>query len=811
MFQNLNETEKTKENPGKTKNIFANVISKKYIIVYIVTFMISMVNMKFNMSPFSLSIIGAAVAYEIPVVGILLFAFLGNTISCGLQGIINFIITGLIFFSSFFIKEPKYNDSNRNEKVLLSKRLFCASLIVNVLKIFINQFLIYDLLVAIVFSIIVVVFYKIFVNALSVITNYNEKMAFSIEEVIASSLLVSIAFCAFGNFKIFGFSVRNVLSIFIVLLLGWKNGILIGTTSGVTIGITLGIIAGNEPLVVAAYALSGMIAGFLNRFGKIGVILGFILGNIILSYVANGMAINAILFKEILIAGIALLAIPKSVNLSIEDMIGTNKFFPVGISRGLNKSKETANRLNDVSKVVRDMANTYKKAAATVIDEQDIIEKNKQKFISELLNYIENMQDNILYEEIENVEGKIVEDIFKLLLEKQFIKEKDLLNILAKNNNYIFGFDEENQKSKSDIEKMVNCINSAYRISKMNFIWEKKIDEEKKNFESQLNGVSRAISEIAKNITDEEENEDKNLDKKEQIAILLKQKGILLQDIVITKKEKDRYKVDLFIERNKEKDLEKNIIFVLNKVLEEKVIIKNAEEIKNENTIRFKIISDDKYLIDIGHAIALKDGMPVSGDTIINTKLKDEKILIALSDGMGSGTEAKKSSKIVISMLKRLLNSGFEKDTSIDLINTNLLNIADDVFATLDIAIVDLYNGTVEFIKNGACPTYIKQNRRIQIIKSLTLPTGILKEVTADVFDKDIESGDITVMVSDGVLDSNIEYKNKELWLKYLLEDIEIKNPQKIADIILNEAIDNNFGNVKDDMSVIVWKVIKKD
>ena len=66
-------------------------------------------------------------------------------------------------------------------------------------------------------------------------------------------------------------------------------------------------------------------------------------------------------------------------------------------------------------------------------------------------------------------------------------------------------------------------------------------------------------------------------------------------------------------------------------------------------------------------------------------------------------------------------------------------------------------------------------------------------------------------MVSDGILDSNIEYKNKELWLKYLLEDMEIKNPQKIADIILNEAIDNNFGNVKDDMSVIVWKVMKKD
>ena len=177
---------------------------------------------------------------------------------------------------------------------------------------------------------------------------------------------------------------------------------------------------------------------------------------------------------------------------------------------------------------------------------------------------------------------------------------------------------------------------------------------------------------------------------------------------------------------------------------------------------------------------------------------------------MGSGADARKSSQIVISMLKRLLNSGFERDTSIDLINSSLLNIAEDVFATLDIAVVDLYKGNVEFIKNGACPTYIKTNKKIQIIKSYTLPTGTLNDISTDIFDKDIQNNDIILMCSDGILDSNVEYKNKELWLKYMLEDIEISNSQKIADIILNEAIDNNYGKVKDDMSVVVFKLINK-
>ena len=728
----------------------------------------------------------------------------------GWTSILSYIITLLIFFASFLVKEPTYNDSTRNEKIKLGKRIFFASLIVNVIKVFIKQFLIYDLLVAITVSMVVYIFYKIFVNALGLITNYNEKMAFSIEEVLASSLLASIALCALQDIQILGFSIRNVLSIFIVLVLGWKNGILVGTTAGATIGVTLGIIANSEPMAVASYAISGMIAGILNRFGKIGVICGFVLGNVVLSYVSNGLISNLIVFKEILIAGVALLAVPRNINLKIENIIGENKFLPTGANRGLNKSKETVSKLNNVSKMVNEMANTYKDVAATVVDEQDIKEKNKQTFIAELLNNIENMKENILYDSIENVEGEIVDEIFNKLLEKQFIKEKDLIKILAKNNNYVVGFGEDEEKLDRDIEKMTQAINSAYRIGKMNFVWSARLKEEKQNFESQLKGVSKAISNIAKNLDEENYAQELFDDKKEQIALILKQKEILLQEISITKKDGGRFNVELYIEQNDRNDIKDIILNILNKVLEEKMCVIEEKSVKKENCTKYVFMSDDKYILDIGHSIAIKDNMPVSGDSILNTKLKDGKYLIAISDGMGSGPEARKSSQIVTSMLKRLLNSGFERNTSISLINSSLLNVSDEVFATLDIAIIDLYKGTIEFIKNGACPTYIKNSKRTQVIKSRTLPTGVVKEVSADVFDKDIEENDLIVMVSDGILDSNIEYKNKELWIKYLIEDINILTPQKVADIILNESIDNNFGKVKDDMSVIVCKFIKK-
>lgn len=178
---------------------------------------------------------------------------------------------------------------------------------------------------------------------------------------------------------------------------------------------------------------------------------------------------------------------------------------------------------------------------------------------------------------------------------------------------------------------------------------------------------------------------------------------------------------------------------------------------------------------------------------------------------MGSGEEARKNSKIAISMLERLLSSGFEKETSINLINSAILNSNNnDNYATLDISILDLYAGKIQFLKNGACPTYIKKNRNVSIIKSTSLPTGIMNNISIDTYDKDLEDGDIIVMCSDGILDSNIEYANRDLWLKYLLEDIQTDSSEKIADIILREAIDNNVGKAKDDMSVIVIKILKK-
>ncbi len=811
MFQNINEdtidldSKNTRENIKKV-NIFVNVFDKNNLILYLVSFMLSFVGLGGEFSIFSISMLGACFASSVPVLGIIAFSLLGNFIKFGVDGLLGYFITSLVLTISLFIFKPRYNQEERNERIKLGKNIFISIILIQIFKFMISGFTIYDTLATITIAMIALVFYKIFVNSIVVIQEFYKKRAFTVEEIIGASLLLAISVSGFGDLNIYGFGIRNILSILIVMILGWKNGILIGTTSGVTIGVTLGVISGSEPIMIAAYAISGMIAGFLNRFGKIGVVVGFALGNVVLAYVSNGYTVELIHFKEILIASIGLLAVPKTLHIDIEEFIGDKKLLPIFPSRALNKSKEMAESLNNVSEAIKEMATTYKNTEHATFDENTENIENKQIFIAELLNNLEPYKDNMLYDDMSDTDGKIVDNIFKFLLDKQEISKEDLLEIFAKCNSYIVGFDDRQISAYLDenINQMVRIINMSYKLSKSNFIWKKREEQNKKNMGKQLNEVSKAIKSMALGLENDLEQEETYKNEKAQIMDELRHSQIEIQDIVI--KKQGRFVIELYLNEILETFKIQKIEKILTNILKEDIVLNSEASIGK----KLNFLSDDKYVMALGKAEVTKYKSEQSGDSNLNIRLKDGKYLVAISDGMGSGKDAKKSSMQALKLLENLLLSGFDKNISLDLINSSLINQNKEIFATLDIAIVDLYLGTIEFIKSGACPTYIKNKKRVQIIKANSLPTGIIEDSKIQTFDKDIESGDIMLMCTDGILDSNIEYKNKELWVKYMLEDIETNNTQKIADIILNEAIDNNFGTAKDDMSIVVCKIMKK-
>lgn len=796
------------------KEILKNLVNIKNIIIYIIAFMVSTIGMGQAVSPFSIAIVGASLSAGVPAIGILIAGLLGNIIATGTIGVLNYILIILMLLISICIKTPRENDEYKNEQIQLSGHIFFSIIFVMIAKLILTKFTIGDMLLHITLAVFSVIFYKIFVNSIIVVQEIAEKRAFSIEEVMGASLLLSIAVASFGDIGIFGLSIRNILSILIVLTLGWKNGVLVGATSGVTIGVTLGIITQNEPIIIAVYALSGMIAGILNRFGKLGVIAGFLIGNAILIYASKGEATNLILFKEALIASLGLLAIPKWAGINIENFVNNDNMLPEYTSRGLNQSKETINRLNTVSETIKDMADAYKEEDKT---EKEILAQNRQRFITELLNNLDGLEENILYEDISKVDNPVVHKLFETLLEKQEINKDDLIQTLEEFNNYIVQYNDEkiSKKINNDIEQIVKAVNYAYKISKSDFIWEEKIKSNKKNVQAQLDGVSKAITSIAVKMEEAVEQDNDYVEEKRKVITALEIKEILVEEIEINESE-NRHFIDVYLKEDSKTtnntDTEK-IQKILEKIFNEKLMPNElkAKKMNKQGKRVFSYISADKYIIQIGQASKNKKDTLMSGDSLLQIRLSDGKYLLALSDGMGSGPDARKSSQIAIKMLERLLMSGFDKGTSIDLINSTIMNANEEIFATLDIAIIDLYNGKIEFIKNGACPTYIKNNKKVQIVKSLSLPAGILSDITLTTYDKDIENQDIIVMCSDGIVDSNVEYKNKELWVKYMLEDMETVNCQKIADIILNEAIDNNYGVAKDDMSIMVCKLIEKE
>jgi stage II sporulation protein E len=828
MFQNIandfsdnnkNHYKDVKLNNEEIGMFLKRSFSRQNIILYVISFMISMVSfggdISLGLAPFGLAILAATASSGIPISIVYIITLLGSFVGLGKDITANYFLTSLVFFATLFIVKTK-KQVDYNEKLKLGKNIIISIFVVNIVPMLFTTLKLSNVIFTVLLSIITYIFYKIFVNAIDVIYEYGEKKVFSIEELMGASLLLAIAITALEPINILGYSLKNVLCILIVLILGWKSGILVGTTGGVTIGIVLGIIGNEPPITIAAFAIAGMLSGIFSKVGKLGVIIGFIAGNIIITYVSNDNIEPIILFQEILIASLGLLLIPKKAEVAMNELFDNSTLLPDMNKRALEESKETVNKLSNISETISEMAKSYDEVAATVLENKEDLTcelENKEIFKKELNNNIDGMEDNILYDDIKNSD-EIINDIFKHLSKNKKLTKDVLILIFAKYNNYIIGTENGNINSsvENDMKDMIDVINKSYKLSKINFVWKKKLDEKNKSMSVQLQGVSEVISDLADDIRDSKN--EKYTDKKELIRKILMQKGIVISDIKIKKNDSDRTIVTIYTKDCDEniENMAKKIGRVLTKVLQEKMTLqKKKSSLKPDNdSLAFSFISSDLYNLNVGIARAKKYDSPVSGDTSLQTKLNDGKYLLAISDGMGSGPEARKSSKIAIKMLERMLTSGFKKDVSIKMINSTLsANNDEDMYATLDILILDLYQGNIEFIKNGACPTYIKRNKEVELVKSISLPTGIINDIDLVVYDKDIKDGDIIVMCSDGIVESNTEYLHKELWLKYFLEELQTDDVQQIADLIISEAIDNDYGKEKDDMTVIVAKVSK--
>lgn len=199
------------------------------------------------------------------------------------------------------------------------------------------------------------------------------------------------------------------------------------------------------------------------------------------------------------------------------------------------------------------------------------------------------------------------------------------------------------------------------------------------------------------------------------------------------------------------------------------------------------------------------DSGGVCGDAMCTKRCEGGRLLTMLCDGMGHGEKAHLQSEKTIELLLLLLEAGYTRRQAITAVNGILLGAQqEEQFSTVDLADVDLWTGDVYAEKLGASPSWVVRGSHMKKIEGASLPLGILEEATPTAVQYRLHSGDILVMMSDGVTDA---FESEEQ-LRKALEDNLYVQPQRMADALLRSALLCSGGVPKDDMSVLVLLIM---
>lgn len=227
-----------------------------------------------------------------------------------------------------------------------------------------------------------------------------------------------------------------------------------------------------------------------------------------------------------------------------------------------------------------------------------------------------------------------------------------------------------------------------------------------------------------------------------------------------------------------------------------------------EETCWVRLVPEPPLELNVAWTGLAKAGTPVSGDTCAQVELGGGKVAMVLSDGMGVGDRAALESEAAVGMLEKMMRAGFSRTFAVQTVNSVLLlRSSDEIFATLDVAVVDRFSGEVEFLKVGSSPTFIKRGGDVEIIRSESLPVGILSEIDLKERGVQLEPDDVVVMMTDGILDAIPERGDKEEWIARMLRRVDTTEPKQLLRMLIDRAKQATGGVIQDDMTVIVARI----
>ena len=210
------------------------------------------------------------------------------------------------------------------------------------------------------------------------------------------------------------------------------------------------------------------------------------------------------------------------------------------------------------------------------------------------------------------------------------------------------------------------------------------------------------------------------------------------------------------------------------------------------------------YKTEVAKASNKKESEHANGDSTAIFENKEDYFYALISDGMGSGKEAAITSKICSVFIERMLSAGNGRAITLEMLNGFIRSREGkgaECSATVDLAEIDLITGKACFIKSGAAPSFVLRSGNLYKLQSKTVPIGIMSEIDAEKIGFDLASGDVIIMLSDGIAES----LEDGVWLANLLTYGWEDDLNRMAEKILENAGTSNKRN--DDMTVVLIRV----
>lgn len=227
-----------------------------------------------------------------------------------------------------------------------------------------------------------------------------------------------------------------------------------------------------------------------------------------------------------------------------------------------------------------------------------------------------------------------------------------------------------------------------------------------------------------------------------------------------------------------------------------------------EDFSQFSFVLKPSFALQTGVARAVKETEKLSGDSYGFCEDEKGRFAILLSDGMGSGDKAMADSELVIELSEKFLEAGYPLEKTMKLINSALVSgIENKNMSTLDICDINLHTGDCSFAKVGATVSFIKRDNFVDKIVAGNLPLGIFVDMEPDIIRRSLTAGDYIIMLSDGVLEGLGQVIGEDGLYDFLCA-MDSLPAKEMANHLLNYVIRVCNGKIRDDMTILVAKVI---